>query len=378
MAAEKQNPMGSAGPNEALLTAMVSEAWGEPARITSWEVEEVDYPFASPATAGLFRVRGTTGEDRPWSLFAKVLQHPRHWAGIDQVPAALREDFQANFPWRGELVAWEPAFVAALPPGLRVPVLHRVVELGEDRLVLWMEDVDIDPGPWDPPRFSRAGHLLGGLAARRCDAPALAASGVPAGLGLRRYVDGRVLPLLELLERDEFWAHPLIAAAVDARLRRDLAELARRLPAVLGRLDRCPQSLPHGDASPQNLLPVRDGSGTLVAIDTAFQCPQAIGFDLGQLLIGLVHAGELSAASLESHDPLIIDAFARGLAEGGADVPDTEVVYGHHGSLLARAGFTSFPLEHLGDPPTPALEELFAQRAALTRYIADSALALGP
>ncbi|GAA1755313.1 hypothetical protein [Kocuria aegyptia] len=378
MAAAKQNPMGSAGPGEALLTAMVSASWDRPVRIASWEVEKVDYPFASPATAGLFRVRGTTGENQPWSLFAKVLQHPRHWAGIDQVPAELREDFEAAFPWRGELVAWEPAFVAALPPGLRVPFLHRVVDLGADRLVLWMEDVDIDPGPWDPPRFARAGHLLGGLAARRCDCRALAASGVPAGLGLRRYVKGRVLPMLQVLQRDEFWAHPLVAAVVDARLRRDLAELAGRLPAVLDRLDRCPQSLPHGDASPQNLLPVRNEPGTLVVIDTAFQCPQAIGFDLGQLLIGLVHAGELSAASLESDDAQIMAAFARGLAEGGVDVPAAEVVYGHHGSLLARAGFTAFPLEHLGDPPTPTLEELFAQRAALTRYIADSALALQP
>lgn len=378
MATEKRDPMGSAGPDEELLTAMLSESWGRPVRIASWEVEEVDYPFASPATAGLFRVRGTTEEDRPWSLFAKVLQHPRHWPGIDQVPSQLREDFQANFPWRSELVAWEPAFVAALPRGLRVPVLHRVVDLGEDRLVLWMEDVDIDPGPWDPPRFARTGHLLGGLAARRCDAPALAASSVPAGLGLRRYVDGRVLPMLQVLQRDEFWAHPLVAAVVDGRLRRDLTELAGRLPAVLNRLDRCPQSLPHGDASPQNLLPVRNEPGTLVVIDIAFQCPQAIGFDLGQLLIGLVHAGELSAASLESHDPLVIAAFARGLAEEGVDVPAAEVVYGHHGSLLARAGFTAFPLEHLSDPPTPALQELFAQRAALTRYIADRALVLEP
>jgi hypothetical protein len=376
MAAQGEDLLGSGGPSDASLTEMVSQSLGRPVRIASWDVEVVDYPFASPATAGLFRVRGTTGDGEPWSLFAKQLQHPRYWAGTAQVPAALREDFAANFPWRGELQAWEPAFQAALPPGLRVPLLHQVVDLGGDRLVLWMEDVDISPGPWDPPRFARAAQLLGGLAARRSGAAALAASGVPAGFGLRRYVEGRVLPILQVLQREEFWAHPLIAATVDARLRGDLAELARRLPAILDRLDRCRQSLPHGDASPQNLLPARNEPGTLVAIDIAFQCPQAIGFDLGQLLVGLVHARQLPAASLEVNDPPIIAAFARGLAEGGAGVPTDELVYGHHGSLLARAGFTAFPLEHLDDPPTPALHEHFAQRAALTRWIADAALAL--
>lgn len=160
MAAEKQDPTGS---GEELLTAVVSESWGRPVRTASWEAEEVDCPFDSPATAGLFRVRGTTREDQPWSRFATVLQHPRHWVGIDQAPSALREGFEADSPGRGEPVAWEPAFVTALPPGLRVPVLHRVVDLGEDRLVLWMEDVDIDPGLRDPPRFAR-GLAEGGAA----------------------------------------------------------------------------------------------------------------------------------------------------------------------------------------------------------------------
>lgn len=101
-----------------------------------------------------------------------------------------------------------------------------------------------------------------------------------------------------------------------------------------------------------------------------------MGFDLGQLLIGLVHSGELTADSAFAFDPGIISAFSRGLSEDGISVPVDELVYGHHGSLLARAGFTAFPFERLGEPPTYALHNLFAQRAALTRNIVNVAVAL--
>lgn len=376
MTGQGHDLLGEAAPNDSLLRMMVSQSLGRTVGIAQWEVEVVNYPFSSPATAGLFRVRGTTEDDQAWSLFAKQLQHPRHWKGISQLPAELREDFAARFPWRMELQEWSPEFLASLPPGLRVPVLHQIVDLGEDRLMLWMEDVKLDAGPWDSHRFTRAAYLLGRLAARRCSTAQSQTQAIAPGFALRRYVEGRVMSSLPVLESDEFWSHPLIARSVDGQLRGDLAELARRLPAMLDRLDRCPQSVPHGDASPQNLLPVSKEPGTFAVIDIAFQNLQAVGFDLGQLLIGLVHSGELTADSAFAFDPGIISAFSRGLSEDGISVPVDELVYGHHGSLLARAGFTAFPFERLGEPPTYALHNLFAQRAALTRNIVNVALAL--
>ena len=44
--------------------------------------------------------------------------------------------------------------------------------------------------------------------------------------------------------------------------------------------------------------------------------------------------------------------------------------------MAVRAGFTSLPFERLAEPPTPALAATFRERAALTRVIADLALAL--
>ena len=41
----------------------------------------LDYAFGSPATAGLYRLRG-----EGWSWFCKVLQHVRHWPGLAMMP----------------------------------------------------------------------------------------------------------------------------------------------------------------------------------------------------------------------------------------------------------------------------------------------------
>ena len=119
-----------------------------------------------------------------------------------------------------------------------------------------------------------------------------------------------------------------------------------------------------------------DDPGTFVVIDVSFQAPQAVGFDLGQLLVGLTHAGELPAAALPAIHRTLVPAFTAGLRAAGGRATAEEVAFGYVASLVVRAGFTSLPFERLGEPPTPALAATFRERAALTRVIADLGLAL--
>jgi hypothetical protein len=351
---------------------------GEVVAVGEWHTEEIPYESGSPATGGLMRVRGTTADGRAWSVFVKLLQHVRHWPRLHLLPVPVREQFAAQFPWRQELDAWEDPFAGRLPAGLRVPVLYQVTDLGDDRLLVWMEDIDACPdSAWDLAVFRRAAAALGGLAALRGTPEAIAANGRTPGWGLRGYVKGRVMQAgVSQLDDDDLWRHPLLAGAIDADLRGDMRRIADALPMLLDRLDALPQAVPHGDASPQNLLVPRADPGVLVAIDIAFQCPQAVGFDLGQLLIGLAHAGVLTVAALaEIHDALV-PAFVAGMKEYGGDVSADEVTCGYVGSLVARAGLTSLPYELLGTPPTDELAAMFRQRAALTRFLADLGLAL--
>ena len=363
--------------DEPALSEVVSTALGRPVRLAGFETAPVAYDPGSPATGALLRVSGMTADGERWRLFLKVLHHPRHWARLGEVPESVRQLFFDSFPWRGELVAWEPGFADRLPAGMRLPRLYHLAELGDDRVAVWMEDVRTLDDGWDLARFARAARALGALAARRSDPALLAASGLPPGAGLRYYAESRVeLASLPLLDQDEVWAHPLLAGAVDPRLRADLRTLGARVPELLDRMDTLPQALPHGDASPQNLLVPAEDPDSFVAIDVSFQTPQAVGFDLGQLLVGLVHAGQLPAAALPGIHPALAPAFTEGLQAAGGRAGLDEVAFGYAASLAVRAGLTSLPFERLGEPPTPQLAATFRERAALTRFIVDLGLSL--
>jgi hypothetical protein len=129
MVASSKNAVlvGPAEVTEQTLTDIVSEALGAPTALREWCAEPVGYVSGSPATGALVRVHGSTADGQSWSLFVKVLQHVRHWPLLELMPAPLRATFAAEFPWRAELVAWEPEFTEQLPAGLRVPRLYRVV-----------------------------------------------------------------------------------------------------------------------------------------------------------------------------------------------------------------------------------------------------------
>ena len=62
---------------EGRLTGVVSAALGRPVRLAGFRTTAVAYEPGSPATGALLRVTGTTADGQPWSLFLKVLQHPR-------------------------------------------------------------------------------------------------------------------------------------------------------------------------------------------------------------------------------------------------------------------------------------------------------------
>jgi hypothetical protein len=325
-------------------------------------LEPFPSPFGSPATGGLYRLHGPG-----WSWFGKLLQHVRHWAALPTLPPEVAEEFVAEFPWRSELVLWDPEFCGRMPQGLRPPVLHGLVELPDDRVMVWMEDVEQSTLAPDLDRFGRAAHLLGRWNARCTDPVLLAATGYPPGFALRMYAEKAVAQRgLGSLADDQLWSHPWLAG--HRELRADLRGLARQIPAMLARLDTCPQAVPHGDASPQNLLVPADDPDTFVAIDPSFTSPHALGFDLGQLLVGLVHAGELPAAALPDIVSVIVPAYQQGLAAEGITDQDDAARDGFVTGVMLRSGFDSFLFDLIGSDD-PAGRHTFDERVALTRFL---------
>jgi len=391
--AASREQLGEARPTDDRLGATVRTALGRPsAVVTDWWVERVPYVPGTPSTGGLFWVRGTArdpaGDGLGWSFFVKVLQSPTRWEHLDQIPADLRQFFLDSFPWRLEVDALASDIGRRLPDGVRLPAVYDVHEVAADLVAIWMEDVEQCDVPWDLDRFGRAAYALGRLAARRrADRTEPFRPDDPwsrtRGYALRYYALGRVEhSAVAPLRVDALWDQPVVANAVaacgGAHLREDFRAAAARLHELLDHLDTLPQTYVHGDASPQNLLVPAGDPDTFVAIDWGFDTPHAIGFDLGQLLVGLVHAGEITVAELPMIHAVILPAYVEGVRVEGMEVSESEVYDGYVGSLVVRAAFTALPLELLEAPPTTRGRsrrdrQLWLERVRLTRYLLDLA-----
>ncbi len=262
-------------------------------------------------------------------------------------------------------------------PGLRLPTLYRRDDLGGDRVALWLEWIEVAPGGWDLARFRQAARALGRLSARCRRLPAATSVAIGPPSPLRQIVDGPIARWLVPTVADPgLAAHPLFAGLPAEPLFRDLGTLAGRLSPLLDRYETLPRSYGHGDACPQNLLTPVDDRDTLVAIDLSWPYPEAIGYDLGQLLIGHAHAGDLPISGLPRVHDLIVDGFVEGLRQESCDVPVTDVRLAFETALVVRNAFQSLPLERLDEPVTPELAALAARRVELTRYLADIGMRL--
>ncbi|MGI8329729.1 hypothetical protein ACRYCC_07165 [Actinomadura scrupuli] len=350
------------------LTDLVRELLGDPtAEIAEQRVEPVGTGPGAFSTEALHRVRGVTTDGVPWSFFVKSVHSVRHAPALAMLPGHLRAALIESYPWRADVdvyLAAEP-----LPDGMRLPRLYRLDDLGDDRLIMWLEDVAEAPGAkWDLDRYARAAYLLGALAAMRpVTGPA------PLNTGLRFFCEHVVsATAVPGLLGDDLWRHPLVAPYADERLRGDLRSLIEGRADLLDALDGLPHTRVHGDACPQNLLIPADGSAEFVAVDWSFNDPAAVGNDLAQLLVGRAHPGLLQVTDLPGVQETIRQSYA---AAFPAALPHLHL--GFRGALVLRALWTAIPLPRLTEPATPALHAFFAHRLALTRYLTDQGLALG-
>ncbi|MEO3811531.1 hypothetical protein ABGB17_21265 [Sphaerisporangium sp. B11E5] len=356
---------------DAGLTRLVREHLGDPAaEIAEQRVEPVEAEPGAFSTASLHRVRGTTTDGAAWSFFVKSVNSVRHSPALATLPEHLRPVMIEHFPWRSDAdvyLAAEP-----LPRGLRLPRLYRLDDLGDDRLIMWLEDVEQDPGAqWDLDRYARAAHLLGALAAARPvprpDPPR------PLNTGLRFFYEDVVPATIKpRLLGEELWRHPLVAPYADGRLRQDVRTLIGRCADLLDALDRLPHTQVHGDACPQNLLVPADGSADFVAVDWSFNDPAAVGHDLGQLLMGHAHLGRTPVEEL----PKLQETIERSYREAFPAADPAQITFGFLGGLVLRSLWTAVPIPRLAEDPTPDLHEHFRNRLTLTRHLTDLGLSL--
>jgi hypothetical protein len=377
VALEELTALGVARPGGAMLDTIVGSILKDPdARLGSVQVAVVDYDFGSISTAALHRVSGTArsrGRTVTWSAFVKTLQHPRHWPHLGTLPPDVATEMLQLFPWQAELETRRQV-LPVLPRGLRVPDIYYLDDLGNDRVAVWMEDIDVDPNPWPIETYAHCARLLGLLAARRTPDQPAGFSDLPVGFAVRKLVESRRPVLTAVLADGCMWTDPQVRSLVDPGYYRDLIRLHDGLPALLDEMDLLPQTLAHGDAAPANLLRPRAEPGVFVAIDWSFGSPLPVGHDLGQLLVGDVEGDVVDPAMLPAIHEAILPAYCAGLDAGGLRVPVDAVRRGYVGGLACRTAPFTFPFERLAGPLTEDLVAFLRRRARLGRFLLDLVL----
>jgi hypothetical protein len=348
----------------------------------------LSYDWGSPVTAGLWRTEVTSPAQRGapgCTFFVKLVRHTRLWPGLRWLPDdAARAEFVDFYPWQYELEIHQSGIGSVLPDGMRTPQLHQVGRPDADHISLWWEFVYERAAPWTLADYGLAARLLGQLAARRRAGaqvnealPAVARTAHDGGSALRFYTSRRVFgAMLPILASGQVWQHPVLKEALqrtgDRQLPADMVALGARLPQILDMLDDLPQTYAHGDASPQNLLLPAGEPGTVVVIDWGFGTLLPVGFDLGQLLVGLAHAGQTDPAAIPAIDAEIFPAYLAGLAAEDYHVDPAQVRAGYLGSLAARSALCAIPFEALENAvPDEQMAAMFAGRLGLTRLMLD-------
>jgi hypothetical protein len=344
------------------------------------EFRPASYETSTIPTERLTHCRLTFADGQRARIFVKEIRDVIHWPQLHMVPQHLRAQFIADFPWRLEIEAFTNGFGCDLPDGMRLPNVYLIDEVAAGRAALWMEDVaQLAGAVWTLPRYAHAAHLLGQLAARRRPSLVEPLSGGGTSLvgpndSIRMMFGGRIEHIFRpAIESDALWDHPTVAAALDRTGDRALINDLRTLVASARRLidltDGVPMTYAHGDASPQNLLVPSDCPHTFVVIDPGFHSLLPVGHDLGQLLVGLCHAGEMDPDELAAVHDRILPAYAAGLAAAGMHVDPDDVRHGYQTGLLLRSGFTAIPLERLHVPTSEQSIALWTTRLRMTRNI---------
>lgn len=340
------------------------------ASVATCRNQPLSHRVENMTTRGLDRVHGTLTDGAEFSVVAKTLQPASASPVFAVIPPEHHPQVLEDLHWLDEPDVYESGLADLLPAPMRMPVVHQIERQADERLTIWMEDVD-DVEPWTPDRYHRTASALGALAGRWSEPDAVDRFGLHRR-DIGRLFFGKVLNHdVPLQAADEFWSDPLVAAVVDDRHRADLDRLVAVVPRLLAGLETLPFGVCHGDAAPANFR--EPGDGTLVALDWSYGHVGPVGSDLGQLFAGRFESGEAGPDDVAPVADAILDGFLAGLRSESGSVTADQVRAAWATHLAIRSLFSVLIVER-ADLDDEQRGDLLARRAALARAGLDLAL----
>lgn len=333
----------------------------------TWPRTPLGHRVANMTTRSLERAAGILPDGTAASVVVKTLQPASASPLFEGIPQQFRASVLRDLHWLDEPRVYRSGLADAMPDGLRMPIVHAIDE-EPDLVTLWLEDVD-DTSQWDAARYRRSAAALARLGARWPGDTATERLGMGHRSIATLYFGKVVNNDLSIQSDNAFWADPLISDNVDDHHRADLFRLAELMPEMIASLEALPRGMCHGDAAPDNLREPGDSKGPIVAIDWSYGNVDALGSDLGQLLVGRFDEGR-EDLDTEVIAGAILEGFLEGLGDA-AEVESIERAFATH--LAIRSVFGALLLDR-PDLDESEQFEILARRALVARYGLDAAL----
>lgn len=332
----------------------------------------IDYELETMTTGGRFWVEGDArfaDGERPFRLVVKVAQSVTRSPIMAFIPEQFHAMTLQTLPWEVEPEVYRSHLGEVLPDGLRMPAVHAVRDLDDESAAMWIEAIE-PTFAWTASHTAPVARLLGRFAASPAVHAIADAVGHRSGpLQARVYFHGRLEGQYLAAYRDGgVFEHPIVAQHYGAGLRERLMELVAVAPGLIDEIEALPLLAAHGDACPNNLLPVDDG---FAAIDWAFFGRGRLGFDLTQLVMSEIELGRTTADDLPDRQTAALDAYRDGLAEEGLEIGADALRRAHGIQAAVGIGIAAVPLERLGDDPA-TLGPLVRERARALDHLLTS------
>jgi hypothetical protein len=312
--------------------------------VDATEVEAEELPHNRWLSPGVWRIRTregklavlkyTTSERSPGDTPMDA-----HWSARDHDPRRWTY-------WCRESLAYQHDLAGEYDrSGIRAPAC-----LGADvdgsEAVLLLEWVTGEPGEvWQVPAYGASAEAIG-----RAQAPFLLGRPMPpfpwlSKRFLREYSSEKQVSW-ELLDDDDVWSHPLVAATFPAGLREAVLFVHAHSERLYQISESLPRTLCHLDFWPKNLFRVA-GRETVV-VDWSFAGDGAVGEDAGNLVPDAVIDHFVTADQMPRLEQAVYEGYLRGLRAAGWHDDPRLVQLGMWSSAVKYDWLAPFTLTEVG------------------------------
>jgi hypothetical protein len=158
----------------AIPPPVAQAAAGSTASVATCLAEPLSHRVENMTTCRLDRVHGALADGAEFSVVAKTLHPASASPAFAVIPPEHHAQVLEDLHWLDEPDVYESGLAGLLPAPMRMPLVHQIERHVDERLTIWMEDVN-DVEPWTLDRYHRTASALGALAGRWSESDAAAA-----------------------------------------------------------------------------------------------------------------------------------------------------------------------------------------------------------